>query len=317
MSNTTEIRRQLTDRIIAALENNVVPWRKCWTSDVNTGRAANAVSGKKYSGINPLLLELHALEHGFRSRWWATYAQWQQLGCQVQRRPEHVPQGHWGATICFFKPVTKTVVDPVSSEQEEERFCVLRNYSVFCADQIIGPNAAKFQVKEDFQVTEVHPNFQPADELIEATGAEIRHAGGDAFYRTPTPRDSWPNHTGGDFIQVPCDTHFDSKGAYYETLFHELAHWSEVRLQWKSTYALSELVAEMASCFVGAELGIPNGEGLDNHAAYLKNWLSAMRGDPTYIFRAATQASKVTDFLLEFSRKPQEVIQPEEELIPF
>jgi antirestriction protein ArdC len=43
-----------------------------------------------------------------------------------------------------------------------------------------------------------------------------------------------------------------------------------------------------------------------------------MRGDHTYIFRAATQASKVTDYLLSFSRKPEEVLEPvAAETIPF
>ena len=79
---------------------------------------------------------------------------------------------------------------------------------------------------------------------------------------------------------------------------HELAHWSEVRLGWdheKHGYAAGELVAEMASCFIAQELGIPNGELVENHVAYLADWLKSMRGDPTYIFKASSQASKVAD----------------------
>ena len=62
----------------------------------------------------------------------------------------------------------------------------------------------------------------------------------------------------------------------YPTLLHEIAHWSEVRVGWdreKETYAMGELIAEIASCYLAAELNIPNGEPLDNHAAYLKSWL--------------------------------------------
>ena len=36
---------------------------------------------------------------------------------------------------------------------------------------------------------------------------------------------------------------------------------------------MCELVAEIASCFTASEIGIPHGEGLENHASYVKNWL--------------------------------------------
>jgi len=68
---------------------------------------------------------------------------------------------------------------------------------------------------------------------------------------------------------------------------------------------LGELVAEIASCYVAAELGIPEGEGLGNHAAYLRHWLEAMKGDRNFIFKASKQAAKVTDFLLGLVRKPE------------
>ena len=58
-------------------------------------------------------------------------------------------------------------------------------------------------------------------------------------------------------------------------------------------------------CYVAAELGIPQGEGLGNHAAYLRTWLEALKNDRNYIFKAAKQASKVTDFLLGFVKKPE------------
>ena len=73
----------------------------------------------------------------------------------------------------------------------------------------------------------------------------------------------------------------------------------EPRTGWdhdKQGYALGELAAEIAACYVAAELGIPQGEGLGNHAAYLRSWLEALKNDRNYIFKAAKQASKVTDY---------------------
>ena len=53
----------------------------------------NVVSKRPYSGINPLLLTIAAMQHGFQSKWWATFHQWQQLGCQVKKRPANIEPG--------------------------------------------------------------------------------------------------------------------------------------------------------------------------------------------------------------------------------
>jgi antirestriction protein ArdC len=318
MPSPTEIRRQLTEKIVAAIESGVMPWRKTWISPKNTGRASNVASGRSYRGINPLLLQIAAIEHGFKSRWWATYLGWQKLGgCQVMKRPADVPQGKWGTQIVFYRPVNKTVVDPKTGEQEEEKFCVLRTFTVFNADQVCGPNAHLYQVPQDWEAGCVHPDFAPADKLIADTGANIRYGGDQAYYRQPCPIGSWPHHSNGDFIQMPLKSNFVTEGAFYETTFHELAHWSEVRVKWNGGREMQELIAEMAACFVSAELGIPNGEPLENHASYVQSWLQSMRGgDATFIFRAASQASKVADYLLAFARKPEEATEPEESCVP-
>ncbi len=285
-----ELRRQLTDQIVQAIENdNLLPWRRPWSVSANAGRAANVVSKNHYSGINPLLLEVHRLKHGFNSKWYGTYKQWVSIGGQVKRRPNHVKRGDWGARIVFFRPVTKTKVDPATGDEDEDKFFVMRSYTVFSADQVDG--ADKFQVSED-QPTSVVPDFEPAEELIQATEADIRFGGEQAFY-----------HRRDDFIQTPHKHRFDPPGSYYETVFHELAHWSEPRLGWdhqQHGYAMGELVAEMASSFLATELGVSQGEDLGNHAAYLASWLEAMKGDPAFIFKASSQASKVADFLLAF-----------------
>jgi antirestriction protein ArdC len=87
MPSQSEIRQQITNKIVAALENNVLPWRRPWRQSKNTGRPANVVSKRAYTGINPLLIQLSAMEHGFQSRWWATYRHWRELGYQVKKRP--------------------------------------------------------------------------------------------------------------------------------------------------------------------------------------------------------------------------------------
>jgi antirestriction protein ArdC len=107
---------------------------------------------------------------------------------------------------------------------------------------------------------------------------------------------------------MPSKRLFESMADYYQTLFHELIHATE-----KSTrvgqreghdYCFGELVAEMGACFLLTELGVPLSEQMiPKSQSYLQNWLSKMGGDPKYVFAAASQASKATDYLLGFVGK--------------
>jgi antirestriction protein ArdC len=93
---------------------------------------------------------------------------------------------------------------------------------------------------------------------------------------------------------------------YYRTALHELGHWTghQSRLSRElanpfgsAGYAREELVAELASAFLCAALGIVPSV---RHADYLGSWLAVLRADNRAIFRAASLASKAADFLLAF-----------------
>ena len=217
MATQTEIRKQITNKIIEALEQGVMPWRRPWRQSKNTGRPANVVSKRNYSGINPLLLELSGMEKQFHSRFWGTYRQWQSLGCCVQKRPADVEPGHWGTNIVFFRPIEKKTVDAKTGDEKDSKFFVMRTFCVFNADQVEG--AERFQVAEE-PCGERQPDFEPAEELMRATKADIRHGGDHAFYSV-----------GGDFICLPHKEKFVTPGTYYESAFHEMGHWSEPRLE--------------------------------------------------------------------------------------
>jgi antirestriction protein ArdC len=88
----TDLYRQITDRIVVALENGVAPWRKPWRAAAGSGLAGlplNATTGRHYSGVNVLLLWMSAEEQGFRNNRWMTYRQAQQAGgrCERVRKP--------------------------------------------------------------------------------------------------------------------------------------------------------------------------------------------------------------------------------------
>jgi antirestriction protein ArdC len=301
MPSQNEIRERITNQIIEALESGkLAPWRMPWRNDPNAGAPTNVVSHRCYRGINPLILQLHSIRFGFQSRWWGTFKQWKELGGSVIRRPQSVPSGQFGAGIIFWSKVTK-VEENRHGEEEEKDIFFLRQYTVFNIDQVEGDHLNHLRVGHT--ITNANPvdTYEAADRAIAATGADIKYGGNRAYYNRKQ-----------DYIQVPLREQF-SAGEYYETILHELIHWSEHpnRLDWHQAerpYAVGELIAEMGSCFLASELGLPNAETLPNHASYLESWLKEMRSDHRYIFQAATQASKAADYILSFSR----VEQPEE-----
>ncbi len=202
----------------------------------------------------------------------------------------------------------RTRVDQ-NGDETDDSFLVLRTFVVFNAEQTSGLQQYRVgfaQPKDD-----TGERYERADAVIEATGANIRYGGNDAFYRSSE-----------DFIQVPFQHQFESPEAFYETSFHELCHWTEhpTRLNWNRAdegYSMGELVAEIGSCFAMAELGLPTTSNMTNHVAYLDNWLKGMNGDPKFIFRASAQASKAVEFVMSFSRDRVAIVEPSGDEIPF
>lgn len=283
-----EIQQRITDQIIVALSSGKLPpWRKPWSSKANVGTPMNIVSRRTYRGINPLLLSIHQDRYNFESKYYATFEQWKRLGGKVMARPSDVKPGEWGATIIYYNIVTKSYEDPRSGIEMEKSFPILRAFTVFSIDQVEGSHLNQYRADKEIVVETDFVNYAPAEEFIAGLNADIQHGGDKAFYRPLT-----------DEIRVPKKESFHSIEDYYLTVFHELAHWTEKRCGWTGSYAEGELRAEIAGCFLMSELGVPQSNDLNNHFAYLENWLLALKNDPKFIFRASTAASKAVDYLL-------------------
>jgi antirestriction protein ArdC len=107
---------------------------------------------------------------------------------------------------------------------------------------------------------------------------------------------------------MPGLTEFECPEAYYHTYFHELSHWTghHSRLNRDLTgrfgsndYSREELIAEMSACFLCAETGIIIDDLLKNSAAYLQNWINALKGEPRLLMTAASAAERAAQFLTE------------------
>ncbi|MGO4724839.1 MULTISPECIES: ArdC family protein [unclassified Inquilinus] len=277
---------EVTGRIVLELEQARVPWVQPWgRSPSPLGLPCNAASGRRYSGINILILWDAGIAAGFPSHDWLTYRQAMDLG-------GHVRKGERGTTVVYADRFVPRAERERADREDDEPAGVpfLKRFTVFNAAQCDGLperiGSAVPMVPEDAIVPE-------ADALIEATGANVRIGGDRALY-VPSL----------DFLQVPPRASFFVPINWYRTCFHELGHWTghPSRLDrdfsgvyGSVAYGREELVAEMASAFVCASLGIVP---TVRHADYLGAWLELLREDVRAIFRAS-QASRAADLILE------------------
>lgn len=309
MTSQSELRKAITDQIVEALKaGGLPPWRRPWGGDRNAGHPTNVASGRPYTGVNPMLLNLAAGLRGFRGKHWGTFNQWQRLGGTVRRRPAEVPPGRWATTVVLYKPVCRTETDADTGEEREVRFGFLKTFSVFCIDQVEGDHLDHLRVA-DGPAGDVAVDYEPAWAAFRATGADIRFGGDRAYYARP----AGGGGGGADYIQCPHRHQFAEEREFHATLGHELVHWSEPRLGWAGSYAEGELRAEIGACYLLGELGVPDSTDLSNHHAYVGHWIKALEDDHRLIFTAAAAASRAADYILSFSRpagQPDPATQP-------
>lgn len=282
-----DIYSRVTARILAELEKGVRPWIKPWSVEHAAGRITRPLrhNGIPYRGVNVLLLWGESLEKGYAAPLWMTYKQSQELGAQV-RKGEH------GSLVVFADRFTRTETND-QGEAVEHAIPFMKGYTVFNVEQIEGLPA-------HFYAQPVNPlplsdRIKRADFFISATGAAIHHGGNQAYYAPAR-----------DMIQLPPFEAFKDKESYYSTALHELTHWTrhDTRLArdfgrqrfGDEGYAREELVAELSSAFLCADLGITP-DIREDHAAYLAHWLKILKDDKRAIFSAAAHAQRAADFL--------------------
>jgi antirestriction protein ArdC len=86
-SPTGPLYQEITDKIIAELEQGRLPWVQPWAGvSAPLGLPRNAATGRAYSGINILILWCAVAERGFTGQTWLTLRQALKLGGHAQGR---------------------------------------------------------------------------------------------------------------------------------------------------------------------------------------------------------------------------------------
>jgi len=293
-----DIYAEITNRIIAEMEQGTIPWKKPW---VGSGNAVSYATGKPYSLLNQMLLG----EPGE----YLTFNECRKAGGFVRKgeKAKMVVFWNWlqkedeetgnreGAQATSGEdiyPQPRSCDAKRGSRRKEIPF--LRYYNVFHIDQCEGL-AAKHM-----------PNCVAADQKAEsiicdylkASGVKLKHQEGDrAFYR---PSD--------DSITLPLLAQFKETAEYYSTAFHELIHSTghAKRLNriagtayfGSEAYSKEELVAEIGSSALVNASGLETSASFRNNAAYVQNWLTVLKNDKRFIVSASGKAEKAVALIL-------------------
>lgn len=273
---------QVTESIVAMMEEGMtrhIQWVRS-----GHGLPCNHQTGLPYQGVNVLLLWAEAMRRGYVANCWLTYKQAAGMGGQVRKGEKSVP-------CIFFGTVERESKNPGEDKAATESVRIIRPFWLFNLDQIDG-----IEAPQSIPLLDEFRQIEAVEHVLTRSGAVIREAGDQAFYRRST-----------DEIHLPQRTRFASEIEFYSVALHELTHWTGAghRLArdfsgrfGSEAYAFEELVAELGSAFLNAELGF-SAATIPNHAGYIESWLKMLKNDPRAIFTAASAASKAHRYIMD------------------
>jgi antirestriction protein ArdC len=296
-TNRVDVYTRVTSRIVEELERGVRPWMRPWSVEHAAGRITRPLrsNGQPYKGINILMLWASAEAQGFANPFWVTFQQAKELGGFVKK-------GEHGSPVVYANTFKKKETNDAGEETEQE-IPFLKEYTVFNAAQVEGLPAYFYELAKAIE-TKPPARIEQAEAFFANTKAEIQYGGNRAYYAIDR-----------DYVRMPPFETFRDAESHAATLAHELTHWTrhETRLnrdlgrkKWGDNgYAMEELVAELGSAFLCADLSITP-EVREDHASYIESWLKVLKGDKRAVFSAASLASQAVDFLHGLQPQPAE-----------
>lgn len=300
MNNINKARQNLIDMYVKSLEEGEIPWEKMW----KTRQPYNAITKKKYCGINNLALSFIAMKRGYKDVRWCTYK-------QMKKHKWTFKDNAIGKGICIeywsrynikekktysFKEYEKIIKE--EPERKNDFKLITKCTTVFNADLIDGipKDLSQEENKEQIKTSEF------IDNIIKNIDVKYLEEGEEAFYDLKD-----------DCVVIPPSNLFKNEYSYYATQLHELSHstGNSKRLNRDLSgnfgsieYAKEELRAEISSSFLMQELGLEYDEKhLQNHKAYIQNWLQIIKDKPNELFKAISDSDKIVSYLEGNSRK--------------
>jgi len=300
--------KELADTLISLMEKGCNPFRKEWTPE---GDHMNLTTGEYYQNGNLIALEIYKLAQGHKYPYWCGFKQAQKWGLKIKK-------GSKSAII--LRPITIKGKRPLDESKPDglqvetgSQFTIFRPTRVFNISCFTG-STPENQKKLDDRIADLEKqheatNFEPLDDrlknvhdivvtnYIDKHLKNFSHKGDRAYYDVLF-----------DEIVVPDITRFSNNENYYAVVMHEACHstGSQERLKrdgivkacgfGSELYAEEEIITECAAFLLARELRVSTTD--DQHASYLKSWISKLKKEPKFINTILGQSVKAKNFIL-------------------
>lgn len=299
-SKKVDVYQMVTDRVMAQLEQGIIPWQKPWkniASGCEDDLAISYSSRKPYSFLNQMLLG--------RNGEWLTFN-------QIKEMKGSIKKGAKAGMVVFYKRITvkEKVQDAEGNETEKQAVIpMLKYFNVYHIDDCTGIDT-KIQPKpaeaED-EVT-IEP-IEAAEKVI--NGYLSREKSLKLHNDRPSSRAFYSPMF--DEVTVPMMKQYDVKDEYYSTLFHELVHSTMTPERMNRAegmgnhfasqkYSREELVAELGAAMLCAATGINNDGAFKNSVAYIQGWMKELKDDKKAIVWAASRSEKAARYIYNGER---------------
>lgn len=306
----------LASQMVRLMEN-CGEWQKTWVGP-QAGLPYNALTGRRYTGSNVMVLMITGWAMGYTDPRWMTIPQLRTIAEQHKIDRLFVRAGEKAAHILY--PNRSWFLDEDGEKrkitEKEAKDIIARNggaipgnlsthiwfsdYAVFNAQQIPGFPDMVDREKREF--TESDRN-RLIDSFVEYTRIPVQYGFFNPVYNFDK-----------DTVFLPKPENFNSVDEFYSAELHELFHATghtsrENRNltgdQKSREYSFEEMRAELFSVIAGCHFNIPI--PMENAAAYIKTWNRTFSGgDASEVFNAARDAVKVFQYMVDFSegRRP-------------
>lgn len=308
-----KVYEELTQKFIDMIEAGQIPWEKTWSIG---GKAFNHTSNTDYNLLNQMLLS--------KDGDWDTFNGWNKAGAQIKK----------GEKASYIVTSWKTVYNNETGKAVTDKALIkeVLTKGFYRIGAIVEIDGVEYRISfclkwvAVFHIDQVQPSKKSLDagiteiksrrEKVDAAELEPEKAAEDLI-AAYTKREHLPLDNSGsmeayyqpsrDRVVIPALNQYNAACEYYSTAFHELTHSTghKSRLNRKienafgtQAYAREELIAEMGSAFILNTLGISTEKTERNNAAYLQNWLGALKNDSKLIYNACAGAEKAANFIM-------------------
>ena len=286
-----EDRKRLVEEIIEQMKAGYIVTRDEWNHEAL--RPQNPISGACYRGGNRIKLMVTAMMRQYEDPRWMTAVQIRDAGYKLSRDAYHK------GVLCEKWIFTKmqTVTDPSTGQKRREEVALeyprVSFFTVYNAVYVEGFPKYEAAIRQTSEKA-----GKLADDFIRSSECPVKEVLADQAYYNPS----------ADEIVIPKREIFKSDEAFLSALWHEMSHSTghESRLNRQienkfgtAAYAKEELKAEISSLFIGADVGLQiSAECRQDYSNYLNSWITVLQNDYNELFRACSDADKISSRLI-------------------